>query len=70
MSDLPQLINFIRREFNHSLKSFPLPKSPKYLYGPIRYALKSKGKRFRPIIVHLAGRSFKSDPDELMKISL
>lgn len=70
MSDLPQLIDFIRREFNHSLKSFPLPKSPKYLYDPIRYALKSKGKRFRPIIVHLAGRSFKSDPDELMKVSL
>ena len=70
MSDLLQIIQFIRKEFNHSLKSFHLPESPKYLYDPIRYALKSKGKRYRPIIVHLAGRSFKSDPDELMKISL
>lgn len=70
MSDLSQLIDFIRKEFNHSLKSFPLPESPKYLYNPIKYSLESKGKRYRPIIVHLAGRSFKSDPDELMKISL
>ena len=70
MSDLSQLIDFIRKEFNHSLKSFPLPGSPKYLYNPIKYSLESKGKRYRPIIVHLAGRSFKSDPDELMKISL
>ena len=70
MSDLSQLIEFIRKEFNHSLKSFPLPESPKYLYSPIKYSLKSKGKRYRPIIVHLAGRSFKSDPNELMKISL
>ena len=70
MSDLSQLIDFIRKEFNHSLKSFPLPGSPKYLYKPIKYSLESKGKRYRPIIVHLTGRSFKSDPDELMKISL
>ena len=70
MSNLSQLIDFIRKEFNHSLKSFPLPESPKYLYNPIKYSLESKGKRYRPIIVHLAGRSFKSDPDELMKISL
>ena len=70
MSDLSQLIDFIRKEFNHSLKSFPLPGSPKYLYNPIKYSLASRGKRYRPIIVHLAGRSFKSDPDELMKISL
>ena len=70
MSDLSQLIDFIRKEFNHSLKSFPLPGSPKYLYNPIKYNLESRGKRYRPIIVHLAGRSFKSDPDELMKISL
>ena len=70
MSDLSQIIDFIRKEFNHSLKYFPLPESPKYLYNPIKYSLKSKGKRYRPIIIHLAGRSFKSDPDELMKISL
>ena len=70
MSDISELIQFIRKEFNQSLNSFPLPNHPKYLYEPIRYALKAKGKRFRPILVHLSGRAFKADPDDIMKISL
>ena len=70
MSDISELIQFIRKEFDQSLHSFPLPNHPKYLYGPIRYALKGKGKRFRPILVHLSGRAFKADPDDIMKISL
>ena len=70
MSELVNLIDFIRREFNKSLSTFSIPKDPKYLYDPIKYSLKSKGKRFRPIIVHLSGRSFKCDPDDLMKVSL
>ena len=70
MSELINLIDFIRKEFNKSLNTFSIPKDPKYLYDPIRYSLKSKGKRFRPIIVHLSGRNFKCDPDDLMKVSL
>ena len=70
MSDISELIQFIKKEFDQSLHSFPLPNHPKYLYEPIRYALKGKGKRFRPILVHLSGRAFKTDPDDIMKISL
>ena len=70
MSELVNLIEFIRKEFNKSLNTFSIPKDPKYLYDPIKYSLKSKGKRFRPIIVHLSGRNFKCDPDDLMKVSL
>ena len=70
MSELINLIDFIRKEFNKSLNTFSIPKDPKYLYDPIKYSLKSKGKRFRPIIVHLSGRNFKCDPDDLMKVSL
>ena len=70
MSELISLIDFIRKEFNKSLNTFSIPKDPKYLYDPIKYSLKSKGKRFRPIIVHLSGRNFKCDPDDLMKVSL
>ena len=70
MSELINLIDFIRSEFNKSLNTFSIPKDPKYLYDPIKYSLKSKGKRFRPIIVHLSGRNFKCDPDDLMKVSL
>ena len=70
MSDINKLIQFIREEFNRSLKLFPLPNKPKYLYDPIRYALKGEGKRFRPILVHLSGKAYKTDPDIIMKVSL
>ena len=70
MEDISGLIEFIRKEFNKSLNSFSFPKTPSYLYKPIEYSLKGKGKRFRPIIVHLTGRHFKSDPDDIMKISM
>ena len=70
MTDLVDLIGFVRKEFNKSLNKYSIPEEPKYLYDPIRYSLKSKGKRFRPIIVHLSGRNFKCDPDDLMKVSL
>ena len=70
MEDLSVLIEFIRKEFNKSLNSFSFPKTPSYLYGPIEYSLKGQGKRYRPIIIHLSGRHFKSDPDDIMKISM
>ena len=70
MENISGLIEFIRKEFNKSLNSFSFPKTPSYLYRPIEYSLKGKGKRYRPIIVHLTGRHFKSDPDDIMKISM
>ena len=70
MEDISGLIKFIRKEFNKSLNSFSFPKTPSYLYKPIEYSMKGKGKRYRPIIVHLTGRHFKSDPDDIMKISM
>ena len=70
MEDISELINFIRKEFNKSLNSFSFPKTPSYLYRPIEYSLKGQGKRYRPIIIHLSGRHFKSDPDDIMKISM
>ena len=36
----------------------------------VKYLTKRKGKRFRPILVHLAGRAGKIDLDVLMNISL
>ena len=70
MSSILELIKFITSEFNRSLNSFPLPKKPEYLYEPIKYSLKGKGKRFRPILVHLSGRKYKVDPEDIMKVSL
>ena len=70
MSTFNELITFIRKEVNRDLKRLPIPKRPVYLYEPIRFALRGNGKRFRPILVHLAGRVNNADPDSLMKIAL
>ena len=70
MSTFNELITFIRKEVNNDLKRLPIPKRPVYLYEPIRFALRGNGKRFRPILVHLAGRANNADPDSLMKIAL
>ena len=70
MSTFNELITFIRKEVNRDLKRLPIPKRPVYLYAPIRFALSGNGKRFRPILVHLAGRANNADPESLMKIAL
>ena len=70
MTEFHELIKFIRSEVNNSLKNLKIPDTPNYLYSPIRYAIDAKGKRFRPILVHLAGRAGKIDLDVLMNISL
>ena len=70
MTEFHELIKFIRSEVNNSLKNLKVPDKPTYLYDPIRYAISAKGKRFRPILVHLTGRAGHIDPDVLMNISL
>ena len=70
MSEFLELIAFIRKEINHSINKLPIPDSPAYLYDPIKYALKGRGKRLRPILTHLVGRAYKSDPNSIMNISL
>ena len=70
MDQFKELTGFIRKEINKSLKQLPIPVKPRYLYDPIRYIIRGKGKRLRPILVHLIGRAYKMDPDEIMKIAL
>ena len=70
MSQFSELISFIRKEINYSLKKLPIPDTPNYLYEPIKYALKGEGKRLRPILTHLVGRAYNTDPNSLMSISL
>ena len=70
MASFLELISFIRTEVNRDLTRLPIPEKPAYLYNPIRYVLRGKGKRFRPILVHLAGRANHADPESLMKIAL
>ncbi len=65
-----QLIDFIRSETDRHLRNMKLPEEPSYLYQPIDFALKGKGKRFRPVLVHLSGRGFGADPEDLMNAGL
>ena len=70
MVNFSELISFIRKEINHNIKKLPIPDTPTYLYNPIKYALASGGKRLRPILCHLIGRAYKTDPDSIMNISM
>ena len=70
MSQFSELISFIKNEINCSIKKLPISDTPAYLYEPIKYALKGKGKRLRPILTHLVGRAYRTDPNSLMNISL
>lgn len=71
MSDTSKFIehiSFIQSQTNKALSKIPLkPELTSYFYDPISYVLKGKGKRLRPILVHLAGQAFNAQPDDLMK---
>ncbi len=63
-------INFLKIEIDKALQKIPVKDSPKYLYDPIQYVVSGKGKRLRPILVHLSGQAHDADPSDLMKVSL
>ena len=63
-------IQFLRNDIEKAIHQIPLDKSPTYFYDPIKYVLNGKGKRLRPILVHLTGQIFSSDPEGLMKAAI
>ena len=69
-SSFEKHISFIKSDIEKSLNKIPLTNNPNYLYDPIRYILNGKGKRLRPILVHLVGHSYSADPEGLMKASM
>ena len=70
MDDFESIIDSIRLNVNRHLKEIPIPDVPRYLYDPIRYSIRNKGKRFRPILTHLSGRANNIDSDALMNLSI
>jgi len=74
MSDIRSFqdhISFIRSQTEKGLSKIPLrPNLTNYFYEPIKYVLKGKGKRLRPILVHLTGQIYNAHPDELMKAGI
>ena len=69
-SSFEKHISFIKSDIEKSLNKIPLTNNPNYLYDPIRYIINGKGKRLRPILVHLVGHSYSADPEDLMKASM
>ncbi|MAV70693.1 MAG: hypothetical protein CMG04_08190 [Candidatus Marinimicrobia bacterium] len=70
MTDHINLFESIRSKVNNALESFYLPENPKSLYDPMRYVIKGKGKRLRPILLHLTGRAFRVEHKSLMDASI
>ena len=64
-------IGFIQSQTNKALMKIPLNSNlSRYFYDPIKYVLKGKGKRLRPVLVHLSGQVYEAHPDDLMKVSV
>lgn len=65
-----QRIKAIQESTNLELQKLSLPEEPRYLYDPVRYVLKGKGKRLRPILVHLTCDAFGVDEGDKMTTAL
>ncbi len=60
----------LKAEIDSRLEGLPIPSEPAYLYEPVRYALKGRGKRLRPILVCLSGRAYQVDFERTLKAAL
>lgn len=69
-ADFIEHVGFLRKEIDKALRRLPIPDEPEILYQPLKYMLNGRGKRLRPILVHLSGRAFDADPEDLMNAGL
>jgi geranylgeranyl pyrophosphate synthase len=63
-------VSDLQNRFNSVLRNYSLSDKPNYLYDPIRYVLKGKGKRLRPILVYLVGSVYDADDTDLVNAGL
>ena len=71
ISTFDEHIQFIQSQTNKALvKIVPKSSLSNYFYDPINFVLKGKGKRLRPVLVHLSGQVYNADPDDLMKLGV
>ena len=71
ISTFDEHIQFIQSQTNKALvKIVPKSSLSNYFYDPINFVLKGKGKRLRPVLVHLSGQVYNADPDDLMKLGI
>ena len=71
ISTFDEHIQFIQSQTNKALvKIVPKSNLSNYFYDPINFVLKGKGKRLRPVLVHLSGQVYNAHPDDLMKLGV
>ncbi len=63
-------IREIQDSTNLALKDLSFPLEPNYLYDPVRYVLKGKGKRLRPILVHIICDAFNVKEEDKLNAGL
>ena len=63
-------IKHIQKDIDEILSKYPFPDNPKYLYEPLKYVLRGKGKRLRPVLLMLAGKALKVEIKELQNAAL
>ena len=63
-------IKHIQKDIDEILSKYPFPDNPKYLYKPLKYVLRGKGKRLRPVLLMLAGKALKVEIKELQNAAL
>lgn len=64
------LVVELQERTERGLKAMDIPLKPLALYEPVRYMLSLGGKRMRPVLVLLAGKMFKGNPEEVMPAAL
>ena len=56
-------LNDLKNDFLNEFSKIQDLEGPSYLYDPIKYFVKSPGKRLRPIIVLFLGELFKNSKE-------
>jgi len=57
-------LNDLKNDFLNEFSNIQNLEGPSYLYDPIKYFVKSPGKRLRPIIVLYLGELFKNSKED------
>ena len=57
-------LNDLKNDFLNEFSNIQDLEGPSYLYDPIKYFVKSPGKRLRPIIVLFLGELFKNSKED------
>ncbi len=69
-TEFQQSVEDLRSRVNQALLDLNIPEKPAYLYDPVRYVTKGKGKRLRPILVMLTGNEFGADAVDTLNAGL